>query len=60
MRSSARWTTRPGEKVAHPICAARGATDGLMAEAVEDCVRADLDLERHPGASWTPLKKGSP
>jgi FrmR/RcnR family transcriptional regulator, repressor of frmRAB operon len=39
------------EKVMHLISAARGAMNGLMAEVVEDHVRAHLvDPERHPGA----------
>jgi FrmR/RcnR family transcriptional regulator, repressor of frmRAB operon len=39
------------EKVMHLISAARGAMNGLMAEVVEDHVRAHLvDHERHPGA----------
>ena len=38
-------------KVLHLISAARGAMAGLMAEVVEDHVRAHLvDPERHPGA----------
>ena len=38
-------------KVLHLISAARGAMAGLMAEVVEDHVRAHLvDGERHPGA----------
>jgi len=37
------------EKVMHLISAARGATNGLMAEAVEDHVRTHLvDAERQP------------
>jgi DNA-binding FrmR family transcriptional regulator len=39
------------EKVMHLIAAVRGATAGLMAEVVEDHVRAHLvDEERYPGA----------
>jgi DNA-binding FrmR family transcriptional regulator len=39
------------EKVMHLISAVRGATNGLMAEVVEDHVRTHLvDAERHPGA----------
>ena len=35
----------------HLISAVRGATNGLMAEVVEDHVRTHLvDAERHPGA----------
>src|SRR5271166_356199 len=39
------------EKVMHLISAVRGATNGLMAEVVEDHVRTHLvDPNRHPGA----------
>ena len=39
------------EKVMHLISAVRGATNGLMAEVVEDHVRTHLvDAVRHPGA----------
>jgi FrmR/RcnR family transcriptional regulator, repressor of frmRAB operon len=39
------------EKVMHLIAAVRGATNGLMAEVVEDHVRTHLvDAERRPGA----------
>ena len=39
------------EKVMHLISAVRGATNGLMAEVVEDHVRTHLvDTDRHPGA----------
>jgi DNA-binding FrmR family transcriptional regulator len=39
------------EKVMHLISAVRGATNGLMAEVVEDHVRTHLvDAQRHPGA----------
>ena len=39
------------ETVMHLISAARGAMAGLMAEVVEDHVRAHLvDPQRHPGA----------
>jgi DNA-binding FrmR family transcriptional regulator len=39
------------EQVMHLIAGARGAMAGLMAEVVEDHVRAHLvDLEKHPGA----------
>ncbi len=39
------------EQVMHLLAGARGAMAGLMAEVVEDQVRAHLlDAERHPGA----------
>jgi DNA-binding FrmR family transcriptional regulator len=39
------------EQVMHLIAGARGAMAGLMAEVVEDHVRAHLvDLEKYPGA----------
>jgi FrmR/RcnR family transcriptional regulator, repressor of frmRAB operon len=39
------------EKVMHLISAVRGATNGLMAEVVEDHVRTHLvDEDRHPHA----------
>ncbi len=40
-----------GEQVPHLIAGARGAMAGLMAEVVEDHVRAHLvDTAKHPGA----------
>ena len=39
------------EQVMHLIAGARGAMAGLMAEVVEDHIRAHLvDTEKHPGA----------
>jgi DNA-binding FrmR family transcriptional regulator len=39
------------DRVMHLIAAVRGATNGLMAEVVEEHVRTHLvDADRHPGA----------